>query len=400
MIEQAASEGYRSQGTVLANAAPVRLAVLVVGHRRGLQGIKHDAFLMALRRHFPQLEVWGIDTGRVDRMIGLLRGFSPSKARWRAKFNSHPRTFDGRTAAFGQMVERSGNRIDAFLQIGTTFDASRHAGGRPVVVYTDYAVPLTARLGRSWRMPLADRLIAGRIGQEGVALRGAAHVCSRSRFVAEAIIAAHHLPRGRISVVGGGANLPLAPRPKPGDGLRLLFVGREFPRKGGDLVLDAFARLRRAYPDARLDCVTASRYHQATAGVFWHDALAGQDLPHLFENADIFVLASRFETWGDVLIEAMTAGAACVVVDQPPMNEIIHAGADGLTVAPQDAAALADALMRLAQDADLRARLGAAAHERTRSEFNWEVVTDRLAGRIMAVAADTAGTAAHRERSP
>jgi glycosyltransferase involved in cell wall biosynthesis len=87
---------------------------------------------------------------------------------------------------------------------------------------------------------------------------------------------------------------------------------------------------------------------------------------------DIFVLPSRFEGFGLVLVEAMAAGAACVTYDSSNMPELIDHEVNGLLVPTGDVAALAEAIVRVCIDADLRARLGraarACAHERFSAE--------------------------------
>ncbi len=96
------------------------------------------------------------------------------------------------------------------------------------------------------------------------------------------------------------------------------------------------------------------------------------DVPAVMKALDIFVLPSRFEGFGLVLVEAMAAGAACVTYDSSNMPELIDHEVNGLLVPTGDVAALAEAIVRVCIDADLRARLGraarACAHERFSAE--------------------------------
>ena len=79
-------------------------------------------------------------------------------------------------------------------------------------------------------------------------------------------------------------------------------------------------------------------------------------------DAEIFVLSSRFESFGNVVTEAMSAGLAVVSFDCPwGPGDIVRHEVDGVLVPPEDVAALADALRRLTADQDLRRRLGNAA---------------------------------------
>ena len=85
-------------------------------------------------------------------------------------------------------------------------------------------------------------------------------------------------------------------------------------------------------------------------------------------ESSIFILSSRFEGFGMVLIEAMSQGCACVSFDcESGPSDIIDAGVDGLLVPDQDNAAMAEALGRLMSDDALRETLSIAAPKRRRN---------------------------------
>ncbi|HET9440462.1 MAG TPA: glycosyltransferase family 4 protein [Longimicrobiales bacterium] len=96
------------------------------------------------------------------------------------------------------------------------------------------------------------------------------------------------------------------------------------------------------------------------------------DVPAIMQALDIFVLPSRFEGFGLVLVEAMTASAACVTYDSSNMPELIDHERNGLLVPLGDIKALADAIVRVCNDAVLRERLGAAAHATVLERFSGE----------------------------
>ena len=85
------------------------------------------------------------------------------------------------------------------------------------------------------------------------------------------------------------------------------------------------------------------------------------DLPRRLAATQIFVLSTRGEGMPLALVEAMAAGCACIGSDVLGVREVIEPGRTGLLVPPDDAAALADALQRLLQDAALAEQLGRAA---------------------------------------
>jgi glycosyltransferase involved in cell wall biosynthesis len=177
--------------------------------------------------------------------------------------------------------------------------------------------------------------------------------------------------RRRGRVIPNPVDLTPAATPRRGAG-RLVAVGRLVHQKGFDLLLPAFAKIAPDHPEWTLTIWGEGEQRAA------HEALCARlglaERVHLpgvteqpgqwVEEADVFVLSSRYESFGNVITEAMVAGLPVIAFDCPwGPGDIIRDGEDGLLVPPEDVDALAAAMHRLIVDADLRRRLGeAAAH--------------------------------------
>ena len=358
------------------------LAVMIAGWSRGLQPVKHAAFLHALARRFPDMQVVDIEPDRWARLSVALRTFRTDRVKWRGRFNAHPALFEARTEAAGRWLRGAGRNCGTVLQIGVTFDAARVAGGRPVVIYTDYVALLTRDFGREWRQDQPVWQTERRLVQERAALAAARHICVRSRMVADAVIDGHRIAPDRVRVVGAGPNLVASGQ--KADPPRILFIGAEFLRKGGDIVLDAFRDLSLRFPAARLDVVAPDRFRVEAPGLVWHSRVDQAALCALFGAATVLVMPSRFETWGDVLVEAMTAGAVPVVPDRPPLTEIVEDGVSGLVLPELTARALSDAMLKLVSDPQLTGRLSAGAKAAMADRFTMAAVVDKIALAIRA----------------
>jgi glycosyltransferase involved in cell wall biosynthesis len=94
------------------------------------------------------------------------------------------------------------------------------------------------------------------------------------------------------------------------------------------------------------------------------------DIRSVWKAAHIAVLPSRREGLPKSLLEAAACGRPIVATNVPGCREIARAGVNALLVPPDNAEALADAIDRLAQDADLRARFGAASRQMVEDEFS------------------------------
>jgi len=199
--------------------------------------------------------------------------------------------------------------------------------------------------------------------------------------------------RGEIEVLPNPAPPLLEPAPGVRAGSpRALFIGGfENPVKGGSVILAALAR---SWP-AGLEVVLAgpgtlppegARLIAASPGLSWQGWLTPNEKRELLERASIFVLASTSEGLPVALLEAMSAGLAIAAADVGGVPDILTDGRDALFVPPGDADALADALARLATDAELRGRLGAAARERAAGLDRAEIAAriERIYSRLLA----------------
>ena len=203
-------------------------------------------------------------------------------------------------------------------------------------------------------------------------LYGAAYcVVTPSRGVLESFSGAIR-ERGRV--IPNPVDLAPAACAPRGSG-RLVAVGRLVHQKGFDLLLQAFAKIAPEHPEWTLTIWGEGEQRPALETLSADLGLAGRvRLPGLTERpgqwvaaADVFVLSSRYESFGNVITEAMAAGLPIVAFDCPwGPGDILRDGEDGLLVPPEDVDALAAALGRLLLDADLRARLGAAAAHNVR----------------------------------
>ncbi len=161
-----------------------------------------------------------------------------------------------------------------------------------------------------------------------------------------------------------------AERDRRNDGVfRIISAGRLVPAKGFDTLIDACAFLAARGFVFHLDIYgegssrddLASRI--AKAGLADRVTLGGAgDLTEPMRAADLFVLASRREGFGNVIVEAMAAELPVLATRSGGPETIIDHDRNGWLVAPDDPAALGEALIRLARDAD-RDRVVAAAHD-------------------------------------
>jgi glycosyltransferase involved in cell wall biosynthesis len=141
---------------------------------------------------------------------------------------------------------------------------------------------------------------------------------------------------------------------------QLLFVGGDFERKGGRLLLDCFERDLTGR--CELDIVTQTTI-TPPPGVRLHTTLTpnSDELKRLYAEADIFVFPTLADCAPLAVPEAMAASLPVVTTRVGAIPEMIEDGVTGLLVAPGDRDGLRDALERLLQSPEMRVQMGASA---------------------------------------
>jgi glycosyltransferase involved in cell wall biosynthesis len=239
-------------------------------------------------------------------------------------------------------------------------------------------------LGPGWR------------AREEAVYRGARLVACFSAHVAGSLVADYGVPRERIAVVGAGANVFPAEAPRLDDGRTVLFVGKDFARKGGPVLLDAFVRLRRVHPKARLLVAGPRRPPPLPENAFHLGPVDPDELPALFAQATVFCMPTLREPFGLAYLDAMACGLPCVGTRLEAVPEIVEDGVTGLLTPPGDPVALCGALAEILDDPAGAREMGARGRERVAAGGRWEHVAERLDAALRTLGAGSGRVGAGR----
>jgi glycosyltransferase involved in cell wall biosynthesis len=232
-------------------------------------------------------------------------------------------------------------------------------------------------------MPLGD-------DREGAVLSAAAAVVTTSEWGRRRLLELYELSPDRVHVAEPGVK-PAALAGGSTTGEALLCVAAVTPGKGHDVLLDALATMTDlswrclCVGSLDLDPAYSESVRRRSLGgrVCFAGPRTGADLDRSYAAADLLVLASRAETYGMVVIEALARGLPVVAADVGGVTHALGHGADGirpgLLVPADDPAALGAALRAWLGDADLRGRLRRAARERRESLPSWSTTTSAVA---------------------
>ncbi len=202
----------------------------------------------------------------------------------------------------------------------------------------------------------------------------------------------------KTKAVLNGVNTDLFfPREELREPKTIFFAGRFHPEKGVLQLVQAFARVLKGHPDAKLVISASTTFgaHQLTPYVREVEALAGsivknhpgsiqftgylhhdRDLPAWFQKAVVFACPSIFqEPFGLVNAEAMACATPVIGSRRGGIPEVL--GDTGLLIDPEDIEGFADAMAMLLENPEYAAKLGRAAHQRCREVLDWQVVAEK-----------------------
>ena len=231
--------------------------------------------------------------------------------------------------------------------------------------------------------------------RERAVLSAAAAIVTTSTWCRHRLLELYQLSAERIHVAEPGVDTAELATGTAGGGALLCVAAVTFD-KGHDVLLDALATIS----DLSWHCVCVGSLDRDPAfaeslrrrsldgrlgdRVDFPGPRTGADLNRSYAAADLAVLASRAETYGMVVAEALARGLPVVAAEVGGLPETLGQDAEGirpgLLVPPDDAVALGEGLRAWLDDSGLRRRLRAAARERRELLPGWSITTSLVAG--------------------
>jgi glycosyltransferase involved in cell wall biosynthesis len=347
--------------------------------------------LALLQARFPHLEPTVIDLRdlhvvRKRDVPGLVFSvaseFGPSaclsakKLRW----HMHKTSYMFRRTRAALLQRLRGSNFAFTFQTQTMFDAS--LPDIPNFIYTDH----THLENRNYPVPeAATPLSLTWAEMEKGAYQNARMVFTMSRNISRSLISEYGCSPQRVKCIYAGSNVS-AEISGNIDNSRfsaknILFVGVDWERKGGPVLLEAFRLLRRTHPEARLTIVGCSP-QISEPGVHIEGHVPLNEVPKYYRSASVFCLPTLNEPFGLVFLEAASFGLPVVATRIGAIPEIVVDGKSGYLVEPQNAGELAARLGDLLRDPRRAEQFGTYGREWVSRRYSWEETGNRLFAHI------------------
>ena len=166
------------------------------------------------------------------------------------------------------------------------------------------------------------------------------------------------------------------------------YIGQQARHKGIDTLLQAMEQIWDTFPDVRVLIAGARTNFSPTLRriiermenvhqqrIVLIDNFSESQKPELFAVCDVFAYPSVYESFGIAFVEAWAARKAVVGCYAGAVPSVVSHGVDGLLVKPRDSGGLAEAILRLLRDPNLRRDMGQRGHEKVRKSYTWSAVT-------------------------
>ena len=224
-------------------------------------------------------------------------------------------------------------------------------------------------------------------------LNSADYITATSHFLQRRTLKLSLRLESKITVVPFGINIPAQVESRPPDGIiRLAYIKAHREKYGPGILLEA---IHIAINENRKVHLTMAgegeltgwlKARAAELGLEQYVSFAGfidnKQMPGFLANHDIMVMPSvmESESFGVAVIEASAVGLPVIASDIGGVPEVLLPGKTGIMVPPGDASALADAVIRLADNAELRRKMGEEGRKFVTEKYRWQDSLDSMTG--------------------
>lgn len=306
----------------------------------------------------------------------MIRGRAP-----RGLLNHSVYYYDQLKEKAGRLIESE--RPDFTFQMQSLWNAS--LPGVPNFIYTDH----TELAWQNYEFYTSRKTYSsGWIEREKITYRDAAHIFAASEYCAESLRKDYHVPAEKISTLQTGYNLS---KKMPDNSLKdyrkekILFVGLDWNRKGGAVLVEAYNKVKQNFPNSTLTIVGCSPKILNYQQIDVVGKVPSSEMEQYYHDATIFCMPSLAEPAGVAIIEAYFYGLPAIATYSGGLKDRVVDEVTGYLVAPNSADELAEKLSILLSSSELRKQMGAEAQKLLEHTFSWEIVADKAMQKIRTI---------------
>ncbi|MDY6930442.1 MAG: glycosyltransferase family 4 protein [Halobacteriota archaeon] len=292
--------------------------------------------------------------------------------------NRNSWAFLKRTNRCEDKVSQIEGDIDLILQTHL-LHAPNFNNTKPKFIYIDFTTILSEREHVPWARFRSKSERNSWINLERKTCNNATGIFTFSEYVKKSVIGDYGVPEDKVTTVYSGVNLKELPiLEKDHNSKKILFVGLDFDRKGGQTLIKAFKEVKKEIKDAEL-IIVGSKPNVSIGGINVKGFIDRIELLQLHRHVSLFAMPSICDPFPNVFLEAMAYKTPCIGSTASGIPEMIEDGKSGLLVEPNDYKQLAEKIIYLLEDENQLKKMGERGRKRVEKYFTWDLVVDRMA---------------------
>jgi glycogen(starch) synthase len=291
--------------------------------------------------------------------------------------------FVAKSRGFAERIARESDQPDVVLHLFGFSSPFASPSPVPYAHYLDDTSALRARSQETQPKRVSPKEAERFATLERTSYERAARIFAASPFVAASLESDYGISGSKIDVVGTGPTIDIADGiPKLHGTRRLLFNASEFMRRGGELVMDAFAAVHRADPSIELVTVGAPLpgEYAGRAGVDDRGLVTTDVMRELYTTSALLLAPTLSGPLPHVAMEAMAHGLPALVRDRDGVGDLLTDGVDSIVVSENDARPerFADIVRGVLDDSARLRALSDGARATLATRLNWGVVAQKM----------------------
>lgn len=264
-------------------------------------------------------------------------------------------------------------------------------GIKNTYVYQDFSVEFLERFGEEHPEYKKYTPVKGNVKYKNVSERliraekykkSCKGFLTMSHFLEKEYIENDHVSADRVHWCGGGCNAEVENKESiQKNGKRFLFVGKDWYRKNGPLVIEGFLAVQKSIQDAELYVLGPNNRPAdipQNARIHFEGEVPFEKLPQYFNICDFFVMPSKVEAYGIAFAEALTFGLPCIGRDAFAMPEFIEDGITGVLMKTETPEEMEQAMILIITHGNEMKEKIEKRHDVLKDMYSWQTVGRRI----------------------
>ena len=359
--------------------------ILVTGENDIIQ--RHHLLFQTLSPYVEEFDYLAVDNLSNSRLFkNLVKSvyrqlpFLPEVRAGSIRKNSH--SFKEKSLRCERTIAKLNYKPDLIFHLYGMFSPLWNKWNIPYVSYVDYTMALARKNWLPWAPFSSEKSFNDWIDCEQRIYKNALHIFTKSNCAKSSLIKDYCINSEKITVVhSAGKFLEPYQGKKEFGSKQIIFNASDFERKGGNLVLESYQKVKQVIPEAQL-VIVGKKISTSQEGIINLGQVSSAEIKRLFLSSDLVVAPAHCEPLGLFLVEAMNYGVPCIVSDRDGMPEIIEHEVNGIVIERPNCHRLAQKIVELLSNQDRLEMMSKNSRYKITNIFNWYQISNKIATQL------------------